>query len=430
MKVAAAGLCHSDLHLMEWPEGTFPWRLPFTLGHETAGTVAALGRGASGFARGRPGRSSTAPGAAAHAGNACAAPRTCARTVRAPGRGLRARLRRRPRRVHRSFPRPRLLVPIGDLDPVAAAPLTDAALTPYHAIKPELPRLVPGSAVVVIGVGGLGHLAVQLLRALSPARIVAVDLASVRARARASRRRRGCARRDTVSRLPTCVREPTATPCSCSTSSAATRRSPRGVGARDRAGTSASSASEEGRFPARSRPFPSTRLSVARAGARCPSCTRSSRSHGRDRCRWKWSGSGSTGDRRLLQAARRRDRCQGRGRTVSGRALEGRVAVVTGGGSGIGEAICVRLAADGARVAVLDVSREAAELTATLVGGAAVVADVADAASVDDALAAGRRRPRAGRRLGQQRRHRSGRAARSGSPTEAPASSRRPLRAR
>ena len=40
-------------------------------------------------------------------------------------------------------PSPRLLVPIGDLDPVGAAPLTDAALTPYHALKPELPRLVP-----------------------------------------------------------------------------------------------------------------------------------------------------------------------------------------------------------------------------------------------------------------------------------------------
>ena len=72
---------------------------------------------------------------------------------------------------------------------------------------------------------------------------------------------------------------------------------------------------------------------------------------------------------------------------MSGGSLEGRVAVVTGGGSGIGEAICVRLAADGARVAVLDVSLEAAELTATLVGGTAVQADVADAASVDAALA-------------------------------------------
>ena len=55
------------------------------------------------------------------------------------------------------------------------APLTDAGLTPYHAIKRELWRLVPGSSAVVLGVGGLGHMAVQLLRELSPARVVAVD---------------------------------------------------------------------------------------------------------------------------------------------------------------------------------------------------------------------------------------------------------------
>ena len=69
VKVVATGLCHSDLHLMEWPEGTLPWRLPFTLGHETAGTVAALrgrwgspksepvlvyGRGAAGAVCGAP----------------------------------------------------------------------------------------------------------------------------------------------------------------------------------------------------------------------------------------------------------------------------------------------------------------------------------------------------------------------------------------
>jgi propanol-preferring alcohol dehydrogenase len=66
-------------------------------------------------------------------------------------------------------------VPRGELDPVQAAPLTDAALTPYHALKPHLWRLVPGSAVVVIGVGGLGHVAVQLVRELSPARIVSID---------------------------------------------------------------------------------------------------------------------------------------------------------------------------------------------------------------------------------------------------------------
>ena len=73
------------------------------------------------------------------------------------------------------MPSARWLVPIGDLDPVQAAPLTDAGLTSYHAIASELSRLRPGSVAVVIGVGGLGHLAVQMLRALSPARIVAID---------------------------------------------------------------------------------------------------------------------------------------------------------------------------------------------------------------------------------------------------------------
>ncbi len=66
--------------------------------------------------------------------------------------------------------------------------------------------------------------------------------------------------------------------------------------------------------------------------------------------------------------------------------LDRKVAVVTGGGSGIGEAICIRLAADGAKVAVLDVAADAAALTATLVAGIAVVADVSDSASVDAAL--------------------------------------------
>ena len=68
--------------------------------------------------------------------------------------------------------------------------------------------------------------------------------------------------------------------------------------------------------------------------------------------------------------------------------LDGKVAVVTGGGSGIGEAICIRLAADGARVAVLDVDADAAGLTGALVGGLAVDADVCDSVAVEQALAA------------------------------------------
>ncbi len=67
--------------------------------------------------------------------------------------------------------------------------------------------------------------------------------------------------------------------------------------------------------------------------------------------------------------------------------LEGKFAVVTGGGSGLGETICLRLARDGAKVAVLDVDVQAAKLTAELAGGVAVHADVSDSASVDSALA-------------------------------------------
>jgi 3-oxoacyl-[acyl-carrier protein] reductase len=67
--------------------------------------------------------------------------------------------------------------------------------------------------------------------------------------------------------------------------------------------------------------------------------------------------------------------------------FDGKVAVVTGGGSGLGEAISMRLARDGARVAVLDVNLDAARLTAELAGGVAVHTDVSDSASVDRALA-------------------------------------------
>jgi propanol-preferring alcohol dehydrogenase len=73
-------------------------------------------------------------------------------------------------------PSARLLVPLGGLSPAKAAPLSDAALTPYHAIKRAMPQLNADSTVVVLGVGGLGHMAIQLLRVLAPMRIVAADV--------------------------------------------------------------------------------------------------------------------------------------------------------------------------------------------------------------------------------------------------------------
>ncbi|MBZ0236201.1 MAG: alcohol dehydrogenase catalytic domain-containing protein, partial [Deltaproteobacteria bacterium] len=52
IRIGGAGACHSDLHLMDWPEGQLPWTLPFTLGHENAGWVESLGAGVTSVARG------------------------------------------------------------------------------------------------------------------------------------------------------------------------------------------------------------------------------------------------------------------------------------------------------------------------------------------------------------------------------------------
>jgi propanol-preferring alcohol dehydrogenase len=76
-------------------------------------------------------------------------------------------------------PAARFQVPLRTLKPRDAAPLSDAALTSYHAIKRSLHLLGPGATAVVIGAGGLGQMAIQLLRTLSSAtRIIAVDTAA------------------------------------------------------------------------------------------------------------------------------------------------------------------------------------------------------------------------------------------------------------
>jgi propanol-preferring alcohol dehydrogenase len=72
-------------------------------------------------------------------------------------------------------PSPRHLVRLTELEPAMAAPLADAALTPYRAVKKVLDRLVPGSTAVTIGVGGLGQFGLELLKTLSQAKVVAID---------------------------------------------------------------------------------------------------------------------------------------------------------------------------------------------------------------------------------------------------------------
>jgi propanol-preferring alcohol dehydrogenase len=172
VRVAGAGLCHSDLHVMHWPGGALPYDLPFTLGHEVAGTVAALGPGTDGVEPGEPVLVYGPWGCGLCPACSVGAEHLCERPRRGRGAGLG---RDGGLAEYMVVPSPRLTVPLDGLDPVAAAPLADAGLTPYHAIRREVHTLGPGTSAVVIGVGGLGHVAVQLLKALSSVRVVAVD---------------------------------------------------------------------------------------------------------------------------------------------------------------------------------------------------------------------------------------------------------------
>jgi propanol-preferring alcohol dehydrogenase len=72
------------------------------------------------------------------------------------------------------FERLLLDLPSG-LKPIDAAPLTDAALTPYHAIRRSWAKLTPEAFIVIIGIGGLGHMAVQIAKATTGATIIAID---------------------------------------------------------------------------------------------------------------------------------------------------------------------------------------------------------------------------------------------------------------
>lgn len=175
LKITAAGLCHSDEFIMSLPAEQYIYGLPLTLGHEGAGIVDKLGAGVVGVDIGE----SVAVYGPWGCGlcHACAQGREnyCTRAaelgIAPPGLGAPGALAE-----YLIVDNVRHLVPLGDLDPVDSVSLTDAGLTPYHAIKSSLAALVPGSTAVVIGAGGLGHVAVQILRAVSPATVIVLDV--------------------------------------------------------------------------------------------------------------------------------------------------------------------------------------------------------------------------------------------------------------
>jgi len=171
VRIGGAGACHSDLHLLhgEIP-GVGP--LPKILGHENAGWVDKLGPGTTGFERGEP--------VVVFGGWGCGLCRFClgaqeqlCNTFAWGGLG--------PPGGYADYfvvPATRHLVRIGDLDPADAAPLTDAGLTPYHAVRKAAPSLASGGDALVIGAGGLGHMAIQFLKVLTPARVIVADISA------------------------------------------------------------------------------------------------------------------------------------------------------------------------------------------------------------------------------------------------------------
>ncbi|MGV9668078.1 NAD(P)-dependent alcohol dehydrogenase [Nocardia niigatensis] len=172
VKVGAAGVCHSDLTLVN-----FPIQLredPLTLGHEIAGSIEAIGSDVNGREIGERGvvylfwTCGVCRECVSGNENVCLAAGRVAMPP-CPGLTIEGGMSEYVRIPASAF------VPIGDLDFIQAAPVADAALTAYHAIRGAREALRPGGTAVAIGIGGLGHVAVQILNAISGVRVIAVD---------------------------------------------------------------------------------------------------------------------------------------------------------------------------------------------------------------------------------------------------------------
>ncbi|WP_436346253.1 NAD(P)-dependent alcohol dehydrogenase [Natronorubrum sp. FCH18a] len=171
VEVEGAGWCQTDNHIIEgmWTEYA-PQDLPMTLGHENAGTVAETGDEVTLVAEGDP--------VICHPVQTCGICRPCrlgedmycensAFNGLTTDGGFAEYLRTNERAV----------IPLPDgVDPTEIAPHADAGITAYHAVKKAVGELNPGDTCVVIGVGGLGHIGLQCLDAMSAATIVAADI--------------------------------------------------------------------------------------------------------------------------------------------------------------------------------------------------------------------------------------------------------------
>ncbi|HZX03258.1 NAD(P)-dependent alcohol dehydrogenase [Kribbella sp.] len=170
VKIGGAGVCRTDLHIIEgqWDAAMHP-ALPYTIGHENAGWVHEIGSAVTNVQVGDT--------VILHPTPTCGLCRACragddmhCSNSTFPGLdsdgGMAEYLLTSARACVKLDPSTR---------PQDVAALADAGITAYHAVRKALPLLPPGTTAVVIGAGGLGHIGVQCLAALTAARIIVVD---------------------------------------------------------------------------------------------------------------------------------------------------------------------------------------------------------------------------------------------------------------
>jgi NAD+-dependent secondary alcohol dehydrogenase Adh1 len=170
VKIGGAGVCRTDLHIIEgqWAEAMAP-ALPYTLGHENAGWVHAIGSGVTSVAVGDTVILHPTPTcglcAACRAGNDMHCANNSFPGLSHDG-GMAEYLLTSARCCVKLDP---------STEPKDVAALADAGITAYHAVRKAVPLLPPGTTAVVIGAGGLGHIGIQCLAALTATKIVVVD---------------------------------------------------------------------------------------------------------------------------------------------------------------------------------------------------------------------------------------------------------------
>ncbi len=171
VKIGGAGVCRTDLHIIagQWAERT-QTELPYILGHENAGWVHEVGPGVTNVAVGDT--------VILHPAPSCGLCRPCR-----AGDDMHCENSAFPGLANRDGGMAEYLLTTAracvKLDPATqpqdVAALADAGITAYHAVRKAVPLLYPGTTCVVIGAGGLGHIGVQCLAALTATSIIVVD---------------------------------------------------------------------------------------------------------------------------------------------------------------------------------------------------------------------------------------------------------------